>query len=419
MTEHTDKKAQKTGLMQSLIAFNGISILGNTLSEFAIPWLILETTGSPSYVGILLGFRFVPVFLSTLIGGGLIDRFTSIKVSKYSDLLNFFAVMMIPLLYNYEQLNMALLVMLIFFSSVLDSPGRAAKDVIFAGEIDHYKLKNERYNGANSLVESACDAFGPVLAGLLIGAYGVVNLLWFDAFSFLVPVIGLLLLQKYLIPPIKVDQLEKNQISDWLVGFAYIYRHRETLMIVLLSAIISLAISVLLFLYLPIFARNILDSSTDQGLIMFCFAAGTISSTLLYSLVGERIEYRNLLYFGLLGLGLSLVAINFASGFWSFAIIIAILGGFLGFSGPLEAGYLQKQIPPPLRAKVFSAYGGLRQLLVPIAAPFIGYYLEFISPIQKIDDYIILPNVMLYLGLLLLLVNGLYAYSNHVKDRRG
>lgn len=388
-------------ILTSLISFNGVSILGNALTEFAIPWLILDMTGSPAYVGILLGFKFIPVFLSSIIGGGLIDRFGSVKTSQYSDLLNFFAVALIPLLFIYDQLDMSLLVILIFLSAVLDSPGRSAKDVIFATQLDASDMEREKANGYNSLVESAMDLCGPLLAGVLISLYGVINLLWFDAFSFLIPIIGLLLLQKHLAKP--PHQENTQNLREFLAGFGYIYQHKQTLIIVILSAIISMALSVLLFLYLPIFANQILQSPIDQGIIMVFFASGTMSSTLLYTFLGDRFDYRNMLSFGYAGLALSIIAINFATSLWPFAIIIGIMGLFLGFSGPLEATYLQKHVPENLRGRVFATYGGLRQLLVPISMPIVGLYLEYVRPMNTA------PNVMLYMGLLLLAVVGLYS----------
>lgn len=390
----------------SLIGFNGVSILGNALTEFAIPWLILQMTGSPLYVGILLGFKFIPVFLSSIIGGGLIDRFGSVKTSQYSDLLNFFAVALIPLLFIYDQLDMTFLVILIFLSAVLDSPGRSAKDVIFAHQLDQAAVKRETYNGFNSLVESSMDLLGPLLAGILISLYGVINLLWFDAFSFLIPLIGLIFLQKHL----NLPKTKKNatDIKQFLAGFSYIFAHKELLIITLLSAIISMALSVLLFLYLPVFANQILKSPIDQGIIMVFFATGTMSSTLLYTFLGDRFDYRNLLSFGYTGLALSIVAINFATDMWPFAIIIGIMGLFLGFSGPLEATYLQRHVPDELRGRVFATYGGLRQLLVPISMPIVGLYLEYVQPMDAA------PNVMLFMGVILLAVVIIYS----VKFRR-
>lgn len=394
-------------LIGSLITFNGVSILGNALTEFAIPWLILQMTGSPTYVGILLGFKFIPVFLSSIIGGALIDRFGSVKTSQYSDILNFIAVALIPLLFIYEQLDMTLLVILIFLSAVLDSPGRSAKDVIFARQLDVGELKREKYNGFNSLVESMMDMLGPLLAGILISLYGVINLLWFDAFSFLIPVIGLLLLQKHLHKP-KIQAAETPSAEQFFAGFSYIFSHKETLIITLLSAIISMALSVLLFLYLPIFANQILKSPIDQGIIMVFFAVGTMSSTLLYSFLGEKFDYRKLLTFGYAGLALTIIAINFATTLWPFCFIMGIMGLFLGFSGPLEATYLQKHIPENMRGRVFATYGGLRQLLVPISMPFVGYYLEYVTPMNSA------PNVMLYMGIIL----GIVVMVYHLKIRK-
>lgn len=84
------------------------------------------------------------------------------------------------------------------------------------------------------------------------------------------------------------------------------------------------------------------------------------------------------------------------------------MGLFLGFSGPLEASYLQRQVPENLRGRVFATYGGLRQILVPISMPIIGYYLEYIAPMKLVDGQVIMPNIMLYMGLMLIVVVVVY-----------
>ena len=405
-----ESKPHKNLVVYGLIGLNGVSILGNALTEFAIPWLILQMTGSPTYVGILLGFKFIPIFISSVVGGGMIDRFGGVKTSKYSDLLNFAAVAAIPLLFVYDQLDMTLLLLLIFLSSLLDAPGRSAKDVLFANELDSKNLAKEKLNGFNSLVESLMDLLGPLLAGVLISLYGVVNLLWFDAFSFLIPLIGLIYLQKHLSKTADMPAQKANFKHFWQ-GFEFIYRHREMRLIVGLSAVISMAISVLIFIYLPIFANQILRSPIDQGIIMVFFATGTMSATLLYSFLGDRISYQALLSIGYAGLAVAIMTLNFANNLWLFAPIIWFVGLFLGYSGPLEATYLQRHVPKNLRGRVFAAYAGLRQLLVPLSMPLVGYYLEFIAPMQVVGGQVKMPNLMLFMGVLLLAMVAVYSWQ--------
>ncbi|MEX0445021.1 hypothetical protein [Xenorhabdus sp. SGI246] len=50
--------------ISGLLALNGVSILGNTITEIAIPWLILEISGSPLLVAAVMSAKIVPLILS-------------------------------------------------------------------------------------------------------------------------------------------------------------------------------------------------------------------------------------------------------------------------------------------------------------------------------------------------------------------
>jgi MFS family permease len=60
--------------LASLLAANAISIAGNTLTALAIPWFVLQTTGSVSQTGLVGFFCLLPFVLSAGLGGALVDR---------------------------------------------------------------------------------------------------------------------------------------------------------------------------------------------------------------------------------------------------------------------------------------------------------------------------------------------------------
>ncbi|MDE9571787.1 MFS transporter, partial [Xenorhabdus bovienii] len=81
---------------------------------------------------------------------------------------------------------------LLIFSTILDSPGRLAKDVMLAKEIKQNKSEHELINGINSSIENICDLIGPAVGTLIIAMLGTINALYFDAISFLVVALGLI-----------------------------------------------------------------------------------------------------------------------------------------------------------------------------------------------------------------------------------
>ncbi|WP_228860586.1 MFS transporter [Xenorhabdus sp. PB61.4] len=128
--------------ISGLLALNGVSILGNTITEIAIPWLILEISGSPLLVAAVMSAKMLPLILSVFFSAQLVDRYGAFRISVLSDLVNFLSVLLIPVFYTMDILHLYLLAILLIFSTILDSPGRLAKDIMLAKELNNHRLKS-------------------------------------------------------------------------------------------------------------------------------------------------------------------------------------------------------------------------------------------------------------------------------------
>ncbi|MDP6960017.1 MAG: MFS transporter [Dehalococcoidia bacterium] len=99
-----------------LLTANTLSMIGNSLSTIAIPWFVFELTGSAiATAGIVLAGQ-LPNLVVGLISGPFIDRFSARTVSLFSDAVNFIAILLIPLLFSLNVLDMVMLGFLVFLS---------------------------------------------------------------------------------------------------------------------------------------------------------------------------------------------------------------------------------------------------------------------------------------------------------------
>ncbi len=76
-----------------------ISQFGNTFSLVAIPWFVLETTGSASQTGISVATGVVPLVVVGMVSGPIIERVGYKRSSIVSDLLSSVSALLIPVLY--------------------------------------------------------------------------------------------------------------------------------------------------------------------------------------------------------------------------------------------------------------------------------------------------------------------------------
>ncbi|GDY43115.1 hypothetical protein SANT12839_039970 [Streptomyces antimycoticus] len=113
-----------------VLAANTVSIAGNSLTLIAVPWFVLETTGSAAKAGFVSFCATLPVVVSAVIGGPVIDRVGRRRVSIASDALCGVAVATIPVLHFAGLLRFWQLCALMAFCGLLHAPGETARQVL-------------------------------------------------------------------------------------------------------------------------------------------------------------------------------------------------------------------------------------------------------------------------------------------------
>src|SRR5262245_36963353 len=114
----------------ALLSATAISLVGNAMTALAIPWFVLETTGSAAKTGISGFFAILPTAISAFFGGPLVDRLGSKRASVLSDVASGVSVATIPLLYATVGLEFWHLLGLVFLGAFLDAPGATARQAL-------------------------------------------------------------------------------------------------------------------------------------------------------------------------------------------------------------------------------------------------------------------------------------------------
>jgi len=111
----------------ALLGASLISMVGNALTFIAVPWFVLETTGSAAKTGIVGGASFLALVIAGLFGGPAVDRLGFKRTSVISDVASGVSVALIPLLYATVGLDFWQLLVLVFLGAFLDAPGMTAR----------------------------------------------------------------------------------------------------------------------------------------------------------------------------------------------------------------------------------------------------------------------------------------------------
>ncbi len=104
-----------------------ISQIGNQLAALAVPWFALQTSGSATRTGLVAAAALLPTALASFLGGAVVDRAGSRRMSIACDLLNGITMAMVPLLYHTVGLGFLPLLAPVFLGALFDSPGNTAR----------------------------------------------------------------------------------------------------------------------------------------------------------------------------------------------------------------------------------------------------------------------------------------------------
>ena len=162
---------QRTPLF-GLLAANAISITGNRLTQLAIPWFVLQSTGSVAQTGLVGFFSLLPFVISSALGGVIVDRLGYRRASIVSDVASGVAVLGVPILYHTVGLPLAALLALVFAGALLDAPGQTAREAMLPELLERAEMTLERGTSLFDGVSRGANMLGAPLAGVLIAVVG-------------------------------------------------------------------------------------------------------------------------------------------------------------------------------------------------------------------------------------------------------
>ncbi len=168
----------------TLLVATAVSLIGSELTVVALPWFVLQTTGSAAQTGLSGAFLSLPQFASGILGGAVIDRLGYRRVSVAADLISGAGIAAIPLLYATVGLPLWQLLALVFIGGLLAIPGLTSRRSMLPELADQAGWRLEQMNAAFEGISYAAVLVGPVVAGVLVSVLGAANVLWLDAASF-------------------------------------------------------------------------------------------------------------------------------------------------------------------------------------------------------------------------------------------
>ena len=349
----------------AMLTANAISGAGNMMSRLAIPWFVLETTGSAARTGITGAVEGIPLIIAGIFGGALVDRVGFRRMSVVSDFASGATVAIIPALHFTIGLEFWQLLLLVFAGALLDSPGQTARQSFIPELAEEAGMSLAAANGYFGAINRSTQLVGPLIAGVFIALVGAAPLLWIDAATFVLSAaLMLIFVPVALSTEGEASESTSSYRSDLVQGFRWIASNpliRTLVAMILLTNLIESPLLVVMTVY----ARDVFDSSIALGLLLGVFSVGAIGGSLLSGAIASRAPRSWMLPAGF-GAVCMLYAVLILEPPLSVLLVTSLAVGLAaGHMNPFLMTVFQERVPRQMRGRVF----GLRSALMMSSTP--------------------------------------------------
>jgi MFS family permease len=394
----------------ALYTSNTISAVGDVLMFIAVPWFVLQTTGSVVQTGVAAFFSTAAVAASALLGAPLVDRLGFRRASVVSDLASGASVALIPLFYETVGLPFWALLLLVFLAGLLTPPGATARAAMVPDLAELAQVRLERASAASDGATRLSRFIGAPLAGVLIAFIGPGNLLWIDAASFAVSALLIGRAVPALLPAMQPTQPAaegetgpRRFLAGLREGFAFIRRDPVLfwpILVVLVTNLLDAGNSEVL---LPVFVKDTYGTAIWLGAMVAATGGAAFLGTIAFGAIGHRLPRRLTLgvAFTIGGSFRPFVTVLFAAQPFILVALFAVCGFFIGAINPIFDTVAYERTPVALRARVF----GVLTAGAMLGSPLGGLIAGGIVPAIGITLSLLLFGAVYFIATSSLLVN--------------
>lgn len=332
-------------------AGQGLSLIGYWIQSTAFNWLLYQLTDSALMLGYLTAVINLPVLLLLPSAGSLVDRFERRRLLIALQSLFAIQALALAVLAHFDLLTLPLIVVMGCLMSVLtafDSPSRQAIIPRLITNRDNLPAAIS----LNSILFNTARAIGPPLAGWVMAQTGPAPCFLLNALSYLFMITALLLM--CLTPP--AQGVRARRVQSALGNLRFILSAPPLRYLILSYTLVAVA-AMSVYVMLPVWAGEVVGRG-PQGLgwLMGGIGAGALIGAAVIGAQRQPARLWPLFRLAATLLGLSLILLSVAHGFWLAMLATILLGLTYTAQGVAANTLLQLSIEDDHRAGVMAFY---------------------------------------------------------------
>ncbi|MFI7357258.1 MFS transporter [Streptomyces avidinii] len=350
-----------------LLGAVAVSSVGEAMMVVAVPWFVLQTTGSVAQTGILVALGAVASGAVGFVSGPLVDRWGFRATAVLSYTVGGLGAACIPVMHALEMLNFPVLAALVVAANVLDIPASAAVTGLVPELAEDAGMPLERGNALLGGVHQVAQLCGPPLGGAAVALLGVADVLLIDAVACLSAaalILGWLAAGRAR----PADRPAAPYLAELRSGLRTLREHRLLRAVAVSGTAFNGLDSGLAGVVLVTYAYQHLGSATSLGVLLTAFGLGAVVGTVGYAVAGHRLGARRVYLGAGFAVALLIGALAALPSLPVGAALLALLGAFAAPVGPVRTGVLQRSVPREQYGRVTAAVDTAGLVAVPLGA---------------------------------------------------
>jgi MFS family permease len=263
-----------------------LSVFGTQVTQFALPWLVLDINRSAISVGALSAVSFLPYLIFALPAGVIADRWNRRAIMLVCDAARGLLVVSIPIASFMGYLTLAQL----FLVAALMRLFTIFFDVGYAACLPNLVEKRQLAdaNGKLELTRSAAELSGQPLAGTLVALFTAAGTMVIDTVSYVVSVISLAAIKR----PFSAPKARREEGTFWqrmMEGLRFVWGHPLIRALSVATAVGNLATSAVLAVLVYRARIELHFSAAETGIFLASTAVGQFFAAMIVGKIARRL----------------------------------------------------------------------------------------------------------------------------------
>jgi MFS family permease len=362
---------RRSGSFRLLFAATLGSGLGTWMATIALTADLTARTHSPWWVSLLFIVTFLPSVVVGLAAGPLVDRLLRRRLIVNADLVRL--AVFVALVFVHTP------VAIIVLAAIAGTANSFFRPAVLAG-VPNLVAEEELAHGTSVLqaTDWAAAAIGPVLGGVIVGAWGAHVVYWINASTFLFSALLLLRIPAQLLQ--SEQAITRGHWRDLVDGMSAFRRSRplQTVLFAFAFAMFAVGLNNVAEIFLAEDALH--RGAFGYGLLWTATGIGLVIGSVISGSLVERREMRVVYPLVFLPWAAGLLCAGIAPDLWVAALAMVLAGFGNGLAFPLTVLIVQRNSTDRLRGRVFTVIISAHNAVLGVSMVAAGALTEIVGP---------------------------------------